>query len=73
MDLNLQKKLIENPKLYNHLKQNSNWIKILNRNPNAFKDFEAAMKEMYKERATDKMDEILDNIDLITTFLNAMK
>ncbi len=73
MELSLQKKILENPKLYQHLKQNSGWIKILNRNPNTFKDFEEAMKEMYKERATDKMDEVLDNIDLISTFLNAMK
>ena len=73
MELSLQKKILENPKLYQHLKQNSGWIKILNRNPNAFKEFEETMKEMYKERATDKMDEVLDNIDLISTFLNAMK
>ena len=73
MELSLQKKILENPKLYQHLKQNSGWIKILNRNPNTFKDFEEAMKEMYKERTTDKMDEVLDNIDLISTFLNAMK
>ena len=46
MELILQKKILENPKLYQHLKQNSGWIKVLNRNPNAFKDFEEAMKEM---------------------------
>ena len=34
MELSLQKKILENPKLYQHLKQNSGWIKILNRNPN---------------------------------------
>ena len=73
MELELQKQLIEKPKLYDHLKQNSYWIKTLNRNPNSFKDFEDMMKSQYKERATDKMDEMLDNIDLISTFLNAMK
>ena len=73
MEIELQKKFIDNQKLYNHLKQNSEWIKILNRNPELFKNFENAMKEKYKERTTDKVDEMLDNIDLITSFLNAMK
>ncbi len=73
MELELQKQILLKPKLYEHLKQNSEWIKLLNRNPNFLKDFEEKMKEQYKERTTDKMDEVLDNIDLITTFLNAMK
>ncbi len=73
MELELQKRIIENPKLYNHLKQNSYWIKQLNRNPLNLKTFEEAMKEKYKERTTDKVNEVFDNIDLITSFLNAMK
>ena len=73
MELELQRKIKENPKLYSHLKQNSRWIKVLNRNPLAFKEFSDSMKSQYKERATDKMDEVLDNIDLISSFLNAMK
>lgn len=73
MELELQKKIIENPKLYNHLKQNSYWIKQLNRNPLNIKAFEEAMKEKYKERPTDKVNEVMDNIDLITSFLSAMK
>ncbi len=73
MEINLQKLIKENPKMYNHLKQNSEWIKLLNRNPYNYKQFTLAMKEKYKERTTDKVDEMLDNIDLITTFLNAMK
>ena len=67
MELQLQKYIMDKPKLYEHLKQNSAWIKILNRNPLAIKEFEEKMKEQYK------VDEVLDNIDLITTFLNAMK
>ncbi len=73
MEVFLQKMILDKPKLYLHLKQNSSWVKTLTRDPSSFKDFEEAMKEMYKERATDKFDLMLDNIDLITTFLNAMK
>ena len=73
MEIQLQKKIINNPKLYQHLKENSYWIKQLNRNPSSYNDFENFMKEQYKERVTDKMDAMLDNIDLITSFLNAMK
>lgn len=73
MEIEIQKKLLENPKLYAHLKQNSFWIKDLNRNPFLYKQFEEMMKEIYKERTTDKVNDVLDNIDLITSFLNAMK
>lgn len=73
MNLMLQKKFLDNPKLYNHLKENSKWIKYLNRNPENFKLFESKMKELYKERTTDKVKDVIDNMELITTFLNAMK
>ncbi len=73
MERELQQKIIDNPKLYLHLKQNSAWIKQLNRDPRSIKQFEEAMKDLYKEHATDKMNEVLDNIDLISSFLNAMK
>ena len=73
MDLFLQKSLRDNPKMYQYLKENSNFIKYLNRDPKTYKDFENKMKELYHERATDKIGEVIDNIDLISSVLSSLK
>ena len=57
----------------NILKNNSYWIKQLNRNPENYKRFESEMKERYKLRATDKINEVIDNIDLISAVLETLK
>lgn len=73
MELELQKKLLENPKMYQYLKENSYWIKYLNRNPLLYKEFQEKMKELYHERATDKLSDAIDNIDLISGILSSLK
>lgn len=73
MELDLYMKLRKNPKMYNILKGNSYWIKMLNRNPENYKIFEREMKERYKLRTTDKLNEVVDNIDLISTVLETLK
>ena len=35
--------------------------------------FPKGMKEKYKERTTDKLESIVDNIDLISSVLNVLK
>lgn len=73
MDLMLQKKFIDNPKMYQYLKENSFWIKHLNREPLLYKEFESKMKELYKERPTDKINSVIDNIDLISSVIMSLK
>lgn len=73
MDLFLQKSLRDNPKMYQYLKENSSFIKYLNRDPKTYKEFENKMKELYHERATDKIGEVIDNIDLISSVLSSLK
>ena len=73
MNLILQKKLLDNPKMYQYLKENSYWIKLLNRNSNNYKIFEEKMKELYKERTTDKISSVVDNIELISGIFNSLK
>ena len=73
MDLFLQKQLKDNPKMYQYLKENSQWFKYINRNPMLYKEFENNMKELYHERATDKISEAIDNIDLISSVLSSLK
>ena len=73
MQLTLQKKFLENSKMYQYLKENSYWFKYLNRDANIYKEFESKMKELYKERPTDKISEMIDNIDLINGVLMSLK
>lgn len=73
MEIDLQRKLLEKPKMYQYLKENSYWIKYLNRNPDLYKEFESKMKELYHERVTDKVSNAIDQIDLINGVLMALK
>ena len=59
--------------MYDILKNNSYWIKQLKRNSEDYKRFEEEMKERYKLRATDKINEVIDNIDLISAVLETLK
>ena len=73
MEINLQRKLLEKPKMYQYLKENSYWIKYLNREPEIYKEFETRMKELYHERDTDKVSDAIDQIDFINGVLRALK
>lgn len=73
MELEIQQKLRENKKMYNYLKENSEWIKALNRNAANYQKFIDEMKEKYKLRVTDKVSDAIDNMDLISTVLSTLK
>ena len=73
MELEIQKLLVDNPKMYEHLKENSYYIKYLNRDPLYYKEFIERMKELYHERAADKISDAIDNMDIISNVLMAFK
>lgn len=73
MELEIQQKLREDKKMYAYLKENSEWMKLLNRNKNHYQNFINEMKEKYKLRVTDKVSDAIDNIDLISTVLSTLK
>lgn len=73
MRLDIQNKLVNDPKMAGYLKENSGWYKYLNRTPLNYDKFVKTMKEQYKIRATDKIGEVVENIDLISNILNIIK
>lgn len=73
MELEIQQKLREDKKMYAYLKENSEWMKLLNRNKDHYQNFINEMKEKYKLRVTDKVSDAIDNIDLISTVLSSLK
>lgn len=65
--------LKKDKKMWDLLKINSYWIKDLNRDSNNVKKFKENMKIKYKLRTTDKISDAIDNIDLISNVLGALK
>lgn len=73
MLIEVQMKLRENAKMYQYLKENSHWYKELNRHPDNYKKFVDAMKEKYKIRPVDKMNNLVENITMINSVLDVFK
>ncbi len=65
--------LKKDAKMFDLLKYNSYWIKDLNRDPYNFKKYKESMKIKYRMRTTDKISDAIDNIDIISNVLSALK
>ena len=63
-------KLKNDKKFLKYLRENSYWYKELNRNANNYYKFIKVMKEKYKLRTIDKVDNFVDSVDLIAKIVN---
>ena len=73
MEINLQYKIKNTKGYYEYLKDNYWWIKNLSRNPNSCNDYQNYLKDKYELRTSDKISKAIDNIDLISSLLSAIK
>ena len=73
MEYYLQNKLQEDKKFKRYLDENTGYIKYLNRNPEYYKDFIKQMKEIYKERPSDKLNDAINTIDIISSIIETLK
>ena len=73
MNLETQFKIKSNPMYVQYLHENSEWYKILNRNPSMFKVFEENVKKDYKLRASDKIIKALDTIEMFQNIFSSLK
>ncbi len=73
MQIYLQMQFRENAKSYRQLKENSYYFKELNRGAIDYKKFNEDMKIKYKERVTDKINNVVENMDLISSVLDVLK
>ncbi len=73
MEYYLQQKLIEDKKFKKYLDENSYYIKYLNRDPAYYKIFMKEMKEKYKERTTDKLNDAINTIDIVSSIIDTLK
>ena len=63
---------IEKDKLLDYLKQNTNYIKELKRNPSFYKKFKKEIKDKYKLNLTDKAKEVINDIELISNIISTI-
>ena len=73
MQMRVLLELNKDKKMWDLLKINSYWIKDLNRDASNIKRFKDDMKVKYRLRTTDKIIDAIDNIDLISNVLGALK
>ena len=73
MDTKIKIIIDSNPDYKRYLRTNSYWYKILNRNPFLIDDFIREVKEKYKLRTTDKINDIMDKVDMISKFINVLR
>jgi hypothetical protein len=63
---------IKKDKLIDYLKQNSYYIKDLNRNPNYYETFKKIIKEKYNLKITDKVSNIIEDIELVSSIISSI-
>ena len=73
MQLDLQYRIKQDEKQIMFLRENSYWYKYLNRNNKYYKEFIDDMKDKYKLKPTDKINKMMDNINMVRTFLDVLK
>ncbi|MBE6145860.1 MAG: hypothetical protein E7171_04485 [Firmicutes bacterium] len=63
---------IKQDKLFDYLKENTNYIKELNRNPSYYKTFKKEIKDKYKLNFSDKAKEVINDIELISNIISTI-
>ncbi len=73
MNIESQIKIKNNPMLQKYIRENSYWYKIINRNPSSINKMIEDMKKTYKLRFEDKIDDLSDKMNLVKSFMDAIK
>lgn len=73
MILDLQFKIKSNPNYQRYLREHSYWYQRLNRNPSDFRIFEEEVKRTYKLRVEDKIERVMNTMDMISAIMSSLK
>ncbi len=72
----MEKIILENlqkDKMLDYLKENSYFIKNLNRNPSFYPEFKKIIKEKYNLRFTDKVSDFLNDMELVSSIISTLE
>lgn len=70
MDQTILSKIYANDLYLNYLRYHPKWYIILNKNPNAYYEFEKVLKSDLKITTVDKIEQLKKQIDFINGMLN---
>lgn len=73
MNLDIQFKIKNNANYQKYIRENSHWYKVLNRNPQMFRNFEEEVKDTYGLRPSHRISKLLDNVEMISAVLSTLK
>lgn len=73
MNYVIQSRIHNDINLKRFIRENSYWYKELNRDSNSFSSFVEDMKIKYKLTTSDKINRTIDNINMISSFLDVLK
>ena len=73
MELSILNKIRSNKKHYDFLRSHSYWYKYLNRNPDNLKKFLSEYKKYSRETTTNKVNDTINNIDMVTNILKVLE
>lgn len=72
MELSILYKIKQEKKHYDYLRTHSYWYKYLNRNPNNYNEFIKEYKKYNRITTTNKFNNTISNIDMVTTILKTL-
>ena len=73
MSLDILMHINNDPLQKQFLRENSYWYKYLNRSNIYYKDFIIDIKDKYKLTTQDKINKVINNINMLNTFLEVLK
>ena len=73
MDDEIVKILMEKKDYYKYLKENSEWVKLLRRDKNNFKNFVKYVKEKYGLTVKNKVQSSIDKMEVLSEVLSSIK
>ncbi len=69
MDQNILIQLYQNPTYLNYLRYHPKWYIVLDRHPEAFKDFEKTLKKDLKITTYDKIENLKKQINFVNSMI----
>lgn len=73
MDLHTQFKLLSDDLAHQYIRQNSYWYKRLNRNPLLYESMIDEMKDKYKLKLEDKIENFSEKLRMVEMFMNVLR
>ena len=73
MELDIIYKIKKDKKHYDYLRTHSYWYKYFNRNSNNYKKFLEEYKKYNRNMTTNKVNDTINNIDMLTNILKIIE